>query len=521
MTFRSRFIALALACALGAAPAAAKTFRYASQVDPGTMDPHAIATLYNSRVLAQVYDSLVGRDEQFRLSPRLALSWSLVEPRVWRLKLRPNVKFHDGTPFDADDVVFNVERALSPLSQQKPTLPNVTSARKVDALTVDLVTSQATPILPAALTNLRIMSKAWCVKNRVEKPQNFNAKEETFATRNANGTGPFVLKSWEADVKTVLVTNPSYWGPRGNVTEAHYLVVGSAATRVSGLISGELDFVADAGVQDLERLAKTPGIRIGQSEGNGAQYLGFDFAHDKLVHGDAQGRNPFRDIRVRQAIRHAIDLEAIQSKVMRNFSSTGRALYSPVVEGWDARFAKPPPVDLARSRALLKEAGYPNGFSVDLDCSAQAPADAVCQAVAGMLARVGIRVAHRPVPFNVLLPKLTSQDSSMWVIGWGPFTMDAESVLTPLAHTRGAPGIGDFNFGGYSNPAVDALIDKARAEVDPPKRRALLIDAMSALDADAAYAPLVYRRVVWVMRQNVRTPVLPNDTLDLRFVNID
>ncbi|HEX7465267.1 MAG TPA: ABC transporter substrate-binding protein [Usitatibacter sp.] len=499
----------------------AKVFRYASQIDPGTMDPHGIASLYNTRVVSQIYEVLVGRDEQFRIDPRLALSWSLVEPKVWRFKLRPGVKFHDGTPFTADDVVFSVERALAPTSQQKQTLPNVTGARKVDALTVDILTSQPTPTLPLALTNLRIMSKAWCVLHHIEKPLNFNAKEETFATRNTNGTGPFMLKSWDADVKTVLVANPAYWGQHGNVTEAQFLVVGSGATRLSGLVSGELDFVVDAGVQDVERLSRTPGIKIEQGEGLGAQYLSFDFAHATLQHGDAGGTNPFRNIKVREAMRLAIDLGAIQSKVMRNLSTIGRAIYSPKVDGWDARFAVPAPYDPERARALLKEAGYPNGFSVALDCSSQAPADAVGQAVAGMLARVGIRVAYQPVPFNVLLPKVTGHESSLYVIGWTTFTADAEGVLVPLAHTPSAPGTGDFNFGGYSNANVDSLIDRARVELDPVKRRALLIDAMAALDADIAFIPLVYRRVVWAMRKNVHTPILPNDVVDLRFVDID
>jgi peptide/nickel transport system substrate-binding protein len=504
-----------------AAGAAAATFRYASQFDPGTMDPHAIATLYNSRVLSQIYEPLIGRDEQFRAAPRLALSWRTIEPTVWRFKLRPGVKFQDGSPFGADDVVFNVQRALSPTSAQKATLPNVTGARKVDELTVDIVTAAPTPLLPLALINLRIMSKAWCVKNHVEKPQNFSAKEETFATRNVNGTGPFTLRQWDADVKTVLVANPAYWGPHGNVTEAQYLVVGSAATRVAGLISGELDFVIDAAVQDVARLEKTPGIQVGQASGIATNYLGFDQARERLLYGDAQGKNPFRDRRVREAVRYAIDFDALQVKVMRNLAEVGSALYSRAVEGYDSRFDRHGAFDPARARSLLKEAGYPNGFAVTLDCGAQQPGDAICQALAGMFARVGIRIAYQPLPFNVLVPKLSSRDSSLFMIGWQPASADAESVLVPLAHTPNAPGLGDYNFGGYSNAQVDALIDRARVELDVAKRRALLVEAMTALDADAAFVPLVYRRVVWAMRTNVKTPILPNDNLDLRFVNIE
>jgi len=516
-----RLIAGLAACLALAAGADGKVFRLASQVDPGTMDPDAIASLYHTRILSQIYEPLVGRDEHFKLEGRLAVSWTMVEPRVWRFKLRPNVKFHDGSPFTADDVVFSIERSLDPKSAQRTTYPNVTGARKVDALTVDILTSKPTPVLPRALTNSRIMSKAWCIAHHVEKPLDFKAKEETFASRNANGTGPYMLKSWEPDVKTVLVANPSYYGRHGNVTEADYLVVAQAATRLAGLVSGDLDFVIDAGVQDFDRLKSTPGIALGTSEGTGANWLGFDYGHDTLVHGDAGGKNPFKDQRVREAVRHAIDLKAIQAKVMRGYSSYGSAMCTPVVDGWDKRFDHAFPYDPEKSRELLKAAGYPNGFAVDLDCSAQAPADQVCQAVSGMLAHVGIRVSYHPLTFNVLLPKITSRDTSMYAIGWTPASVDAEGVLLPLVHTPTEPGVGDYNFGRYSNPKVDALIDGARVELDADKRRAMLLEALTIIDQESAFIPLMYRRIVWVMRKGIHTPIAPNDIVELRFVNID
>ena len=508
--------AMALACAANAA-----TFRYASQIDPGTMDPHALASLYHTRVILNIYEPLVGRDENFRLEPRLALSWSMVDGHTWRFKLRPNVKFSDGTPFTADDVVFSVQRSLDPKSQQHATYPNVTGAKKVDDLTVDILTSEPTPILPRALTNSRMMSKKWCIEHHVEKPLDFKAKEETYAAPHAMGTGPFMLKSWEPDQKTVLVANPNYWGRHGNVTEAIYLVVATGATRLAGLISGEIDFVVDAGVQDIERLKSMPGFTVESAEGTGANFLGFDYARNELKYGDVKGRNPFRDLRVRQAIRYAIDLKAIQSKVMRGLASEGSSFVTPVVDGWDPKFEKLPPYDPERSKALLKEAGYPSGFSVDLDCSAQAPADAVCQAVAGMLARVGIKVNFDPKTFNVLLPKLTSKDSSFYAVGWTPATVDAEGVLLPLAHTPTRPGVGDYNFGVYSNPKLDELIDRGRLETDEAKRRAIFTEALTVIDDDCAFVPLMYRRIEWVMRKNVHAKARPNDVVDLRFVNVD
>ncbi len=484
------------------------------------MDPHAVASAYNGRILQQVYEPLVGRDERFRLEPRLASTWEAVEGG-WRFKLRRDVKFHDGTPFTADDVVFSVERGLRPESQLRVSLPGVTGAKKVDDYTVDLLTSGFTPVLPLAITNFRVMSRAWAVKNKVEKPQNFNAKEETFATRNANGTGPFMLKEWVPDTKTVLVANPHYWGRHGNLTEVQYLVVSTAATRMAGLVSGEIDFVIDPALQDVEKLRRSPSIVIGQTTGLQAQYMSYGFADDKLKYGEAGGRNPFRELKVRQAIRHAIDVKALQSKVMRGMGSIGSALFSSAVDGFDARFKEPAKYDPELSKKLLAEAGYPNGFSVTLDCSAAAPADAICQAVAGMLARVGIRVTHQPLPFNLLLPKVTKGDSSMFVIGWQPLTADAEGVLVPLAHTPNPRGDGQYNNGGYSNAKVDAAIDAARVIPVGEKRTRMLGDAMAVLDADAAFVPLSYRNIVWAMNKKVRTPVMPNDSLDLRFVNME
>jgi peptide/nickel transport system substrate-binding protein len=504
------------------AGASGKVLRYASQFDPGTMDPHALASLYHNRVASQVYEPLVGRDAQFKPEPRLALDWTPLDGgKGWRFRLRPGVKFHGGEPFTADDVVFNVERALHPLSAYKTALPNVTAARKVDALTVDLLTAQPTPVLPLSLTNLRLMSKAWAQKHKAEKPQDYKAKEETYSARNANGTGPYRLVSWEPDIKAVLAANDQYWGKRGNVTEARYFVVGSAATRMAALISGEMDIVVDPALQDLERLRRVPEVSVSQTVSTGIQYLGFDHAREKLKHGDAGGRNPFQDRRVREAVRLAIDRPALVAKVMRNTGTLTRAMYSPAIDGYDKRFDAAAPYDPERARALLREAGYANGFAVDLDCTAQQPADSICQAIAGMLSRVGIRVSHRPLPFNLLIPKLLQGDTSLYVIGWTPTTAEPEGALVPLVRSRGPGGAGEYNFGGYRSARVDELIERGRVEFDLGKRHQLFTEAMSVMDAEAAFVPLMVRNITWAMRRSVKAVLRPNDIVDLRFVNLD
>ena len=513
-------LASLLAIALAALPAAAATLRWAAAGDISTMDPHANNEGFTNFYHDHIFEPLVTRGKDLKVEPALAVSWQQLSPTQTRFKLRPNVKFHEGEAFTADDVVFNVERALMPTSAHKSALPNVRGARKVDELTVDILTSVPTPVLPLAISNLRLMSKAWSVKHKVEKPQDYKAREESYAVRNADGTGPFRLVRWDNDVKTVLVANDKYYGKRGNVTEATYFVVGSAATRAAALLSGEMDIVVDPAVQDIDRLRANPAVTVGETMGTGTQFLGFDHARDKLAFGDAGGRNPFRDPRVRQAVWLAIDTNALQAKVMRGTGGTGRSIFSPAVDGYDKRFDEKPLYDPVRAKTLLKEAGYPDGFSVDLDGSAQQPADAICQAIAGMLSRVGIRATYRPLPFNILLPKLTSGDTSLYVLGWTPATVEPEGVLVPLAHSRSGPGLGEYNFGHYSNPKVDALIDQGRVEFDPAKRASLFTEAMSLMDQDAAFVPLIHRHVTWAMRRNVKAVLRPNDIVDLRFVNI-
>lgn len=185
-------------------PATGKTLRMSVSDDATTLDPHVANLAINNRLLANIYEGLVRRDAEFNIAPALALSWSQPDAKTWRFKLRPGVKFHDGSAFTADDVVFSVSRALHPLSNLKTTVQGVGAARKIDDMTVDLVMAEPNPVLLAHLVGHFIMSKSWAAKHGVTLPQNYNDKEETHAVRNANGTGPFRLESFQPDVRMTL-----------------------------------------------------------------------------------------------------------------------------------------------------------------------------------------------------------------------------------------------------------------------------------------------------------------------------
>ena len=347
-----------LACFLLAlawpAPAAAQTVRIASAFDPNSLDPHALALLYQTRIVTQIYEGLVNRDRDFRLEPSLAVSWQPLDPKTWRFRLRPNVRFHDGTPLTAEDVVFSIERALAKTSQRAFQLRGVTGARKVDALTVDVMLAAPDAVLPEKMWLIAIMSKSWAEKHGVLLPQDYNGKQETYAVRNTNGTGPYRLKSYDPDQRAVLVRNPEWWGRAakdiGNVQEAVYVVIQSDATRLAALASGQVDFVIDPPFQDVARLKADKSLTLVETTDIGTQYLGFDQSRDELQFGEARG-NPFKDLRVRRAISQAIDINLIIQKVLRGQAVPAGAHLSKLVDGYVPELERRLPFDPAAARA--------------------------------------------------------------------------------------------------------------------------------------------------------------------------
>jgi peptide/nickel transport system substrate-binding protein len=513
--------AAALACAV---PAPAATLRVASAFDPQTLDPHALALLYHTRVVFQMYDTLVSRDEQFRLEPALATEWKQLAPTTWRITLRQGVTFHDGSPFSADDAVFSLERAMGPGSQRSFQLTGIAAVKKIDASTLELQLKQPDAVLPDKLLYVAMMSRAWCRQHGVERAQDFNAKQEAFAVRNANGTGAYKLASYAPDAKLELVRNPAWWGWKdarrtGNVDSVSFLPIKSDATRLAALSSGEVDLVLDPPFQDVARLKQDPRLTVKSTTDLGTQYLTFDQARNELVNGDVKDRNPFKDRRVRQAVAHAINVDLIIQKVLRGQATPTGSFISPLVDGYDATLDKRLPHDPAKAKALLAEAGYPNGFGVTLDCVNVAWREAVCQAAAAMLSQVGIRTQLRSSPTNQFFPKLSQGTASFIEYGWTP-TTDPWSTLNSLVRSFDPAGGGTFNAGRYSNPQLDTLIDAVRVEPDLVKRRARVGVALRLITDEMPYLPLYRRTLNWAMARKVQLVQWPNDTVELRWVKV-
>jgi len=517
MTFRNRYpsgiagiaAVLGLALATIAAPIDAKTLRWAGRGDMQTTDPHSQNENLTNNINSLVYEFLVDRDKKLGLRPSLAESWTQVNPTTWRFKLRAGVKFHDGTPFTADDVIFSYERARADSSQLRAYANAAGIPKKIDDLTVEFTTSGPNPIELEHVATINIMSRAWCEKNHATKPQNFTQKEDMITARQANGTGPYMLKAREPDVKTVLAKNPTWWGLKtglfdGNVDEVVYTPIVSDATRVAALISGEVDLVNDPPPQDVPRLSQTPGIKVMEGTENRIVFIGMDQKRDELLYSSVKGKNPFKDIRVRQALYHAIDIEAIHKNTMRGLSQpTGAMLPSPITT--TPEIEKRLAFDRDRAKKLLAEAGYANGFEVTLDCpnNRYVNDEKICQALAAMWAQIGIKVAVNAMPRANYFPKIEKTETSMYMLGWGGGSTDPIFILQPVLSTYNGKGDGDYNYGRYSNPKLDQLTAKVKVDIDPKTRLQEIHEALLAHNAETNYLPLHRQVIPWSMRSNV------------------
>ncbi|WP_341702986.1 ABC transporter substrate-binding protein [Ferrovibrio sp.] len=515
---------LAAPMATSDAFAQAKTLRWASQGDYLTMDPHSQNEGLTRTGSFQTYEGLLGYSADLKFVPALATSWKAVNDTTWEFKLRQGVKFHDGSPFTADDVVFSVKRAQHPNSDFKTYIASIADVKKVDEATVHVVTSGPNPILPNQIANIFIMSKAWAEKNSVVVPQSYKDKEETFAVRNTNGTGPFMLKLREQDVRTVMVKNPDWWGLKQNphnIDEIVYTPVSTPATRVAALISGQLDFVLDVPVQDVERVKRSPGLQVKKTNEIRSIFLGLDVGSAELKYSDVKGKNPLADKRVRQAMYHAIDMNAIAQKVMRGDAVIAGMITSPGVHGYEKAIDKRLPYDVGKAKALLKDAGYANGFGIRLDCpnDRYVNDEGICQAVVGMLAQVGIKVELVAQSKTLHFPKLQKKDTSFYMLGWGVPTFDSHYVFSYLVQTPDGKN-GAWNFTNYSNPKLDGMINGMLTELDQAKRDKLIADAWKTVNDEVIYLPLHHQVLNWAMSDKLDMPIIADNVPRFHFAKL-
>jgi len=518
-----------MACGLAVSAAAdAKTLRWSSAGDIATHDPHAQNESFNNQFNGQIYEQLLARDKTMKLIGNLATDWKQTSPTTWVFNLRKGVKWHDGSKFNADDVVFSILRAQADTSQMKVYGNALGKPKKIDEFTVELTTPIPNPVLPDMVGsgNIYIMSKAWSEKNKIEKPQDFKNKQETFAVRNAMGTGPYMLVSREPDVKTVLKKNPNWWGKYdGNVDEVVYRPIKSDSTRIAALLSGEIDFVLDVPAQDLARLKQERKLTVFEGRENRIIFIGMDQARDQLLYSDVKGKNPFKDKRVRMALYQTTDVEALKRTVMRGLSvPTAINLPAPKAAGIpDAMDKRHPMISTEAAKKLLAEAGYPNGFTVTLDCpnDRYVNDERICVALAGMWSKIGVNIKVAAIPKANFFPKAQKLDTSMYMLGWGGATTDAMFTLKPVIHSRNDTGAGEYNWGNYKISALDELIENAEGETDAKKRQEMINKAMQIHHDEVLHIPLHLQVIPWAAQAGVSVVHRPDNWLEVAWVKMN
>ncbi|WBV43826.1 ABC transporter substrate-binding protein [Pseudoroseomonas cervicalis] len=485
----------------GAARAqAAQTLSLAVAAPPTSLDPHYHTLSPNNMVAEHFFDKLVHRDANAKLVPGLAESWRMVSDDTWEFKLRQGVKFSNGDAFTAEDVVFTIKRVPnvvnSPGSFSIYTR-GIVSSEIVDPHTIRFKTNGVYPLLPYDLNNVFIICKA--VGDNVATGDFNNGKAVI-------GTGPFRLQSFTPDDRVVMTRNEEYWGDKPDWRQVTYRFITNDGVRVAALLSGDVQMIDVVPPADMPRLRSTQGITFSEIPSLRSIYLKLDTAHDSSPYitgpnGQRLDRNPLRDLRVRRALSIAINRQAIVDRVLQGAGLPTGQMMPPGANGYVADLPAPA-YDVERAKALLAEAGYPNGFNITLiGPNNRYVSDAqIIQAVGQMWQRIGVRTTVDAMPFAVLAQRQARNDMSAMLIGWATSGEPSTAIRGNLTTRIPEKGFGTVNFSGYSNAEVDRLTEEGLRTADDAKREDLFKRAMRVAMDDVSLITLHMQKNIWAMR---------------------
>lgn len=505
-----------------------KVFRWSSAGDFLTFDVHAQNESLNSAANAAVYEALVRYNTDMRVEPCLASQYQRVK-NGFLFTIRENVRFHEGETLTAEDVAYSINRALLPESQFKAAASGILGAEVVNSRQVLVKTVSGSPVFLNQLTQLCILNKKWAEKHNAFRPQNYVSGEESYLARHANGTGPFKLVSREVDVKTQFVANHEWWDEknrRGNIEKVIYTPINSAATRTAALLSGQVDFVLDPAPQDIARLERNDSIRVLSRAEDRVMMIALDQYRDQTPYAsDLDGKplsaNPFKDVRVRQALSLAVNRQALVKSIMRGKAVATNTVISDSVFGYDSQIAQTGQYDLPKAKALLKEAGFEKGFAFTLDTpnNRWVNDENLCKALASMWAKLNVKVNVHSMPRAQYFPKVLSFDTSAGLVGWGSSTFDAFYPLQSLSATYdGTSGAGISNIGRASDKQMDALLKKLNLAEDLKEREAIARQALSLEQKRVLHIPLLQPMFSWAMKKNIDPIVRPDNKLTLEWI---
>ena len=514
----------ALMAGLALAPVQATTLRWAAQNDILTLDPHSQNHATTNAILQHAYEGLTRYNAKYEPEPALATKWTTISPTQVRFELRRGVKFHDGSPLTADDVIFSFGRIKQPQGTMSIYVAGIADIKKVDEYTVDFMLAGPNPLLLRNIGDFFIMSKLWADKNKTANVQDYKAKEENYASRNVNGTGGYKITGWMPDQRVTMTANPDWWDKANasNVTEVVYTPIKADSTRVAALLSGDVDMVTDLPTQDVTRLRGDAKLKVLDGHEVRTIFIALDQFNPELKYSDVKGKNPFKDKRVREALNLAVDREAIKRATMRGLSIPAAILVAPGVNGHSAELDVVLKPDLDKAKKLLAEAGYPNGFEFQLNCpnNRYVNDEEICQNLVAMWAKIGLKTKLAAEGMATFIQKVQNFDSSAYLLGWGVATFDAQYSLQSLVRTRTSGPDGNFNFSRVSDAQVDKLVDAMKTETDVTKRNALIREALQRTRDEFLFVPLHHQLRPWAMKTSVTTLHRADDRPAARFTNI-
>ena len=524
MNLKLALTGAALLASLVFAPVQATTLRWAAQNDILTLDPHSQNHATTNAILQHAYEGLTRYNAKYEPEPALATKWTYISPTQVRFELRRGVKFQDGSPFTADDVVFSFGRIKQPQGTMSIYVAGIADVKKVDEHTVDFMLAGPNPLLLRNIADFFIMSKLWADKNKTANVQDYKAKEENFASRNVNGTGGYKITGWTPDQRVTMTANPDWWdkASASNVTEVVYTPIKSDSTRVAALLSGDVDLVTDLPTQDVTRLRGDPKLKVLDGHEVRTIFIALDQFSPELKYSDVKGKNPFKDKRVREALNLAVDREAIKRATMRGLSIPAAILVAPGVNGHTPELDAVQKPDLDKAKKLLADAGYPNGFEFQLNCpnNRYVNDEEICQNLVAMWAKIGVKTKLASEGMATFIQKVQNFDSSAYLLGWGVATFDAQYSLQSLVRTRTSGADGNFNFSRVSDAKVDQLVDAMKTETDVTKRNGLIRDALQRTRDEFLFVPLHHQLRPWAMKAGITTLHRADDRPAARFTSI-
>lgn len=500
-------IALSVACGMLAVAASAADLKVGFKFEVTAADPHVLNGA-NRNVWAHVYETLAVQDEALRTKPLLATSWRNIDPATWEFKLRPNVIFHNGAPLTADDVKFSLERASTLAGPRtfRAYLNAIESISVPAPLTVVIKTKGPSPALLDNLSLVPIISKTAGDK----------LSEENFGNgKAAIGTGPYKFSSWAHGQRIVLARNAAYWGDKEPWDTVTFQFLPRDAARASALLANTVDVIDGATASVADSFKSSNRIDMAAVTSYMLNYLGIDRfrANSPFIksnQGAPLGKNPFNDLKVRQALNLAVNRDGIIKQLMKGDAESAGQLVPPGFFGNDPGL-KPAPQDLAKAKALMAEAGYADGFKLTLHCSNDRYLNdgKVCEALGQVFSQLGIKTEVATMPFAVFQPRAVAgaageSEFSMYLMGIGATTGDSLQSLLAVARTRDKEaGLGSNNYGRYSNKEVDSIIDKAAKTMNEKAREDLQKTAVKMVADDVGIIPLYYLKASWAYRKGL------------------